>query len=123
MLYLGSSSCTSFTKPGYSKTENGRMSLAMKTSIALVILVCLVDVRVSFLFIVNASCSRNCPVTPVLGVLDSELIELLLFSFLIFSMFIPCFLSKCFNIDEVEPVEYLICYVHIVHTVIVLSVL
>lgn len=88
---------------------------AMKTPNALVILVLLVDVRVTLLFIVNAACSRNCPVTPaqVLGVLDFELIvhvpdwdftsalDLLLFSFLIISMFIPCFFSKCLDIDDV----------------------
>lgn len=47
----------------------------MKTPIALVILVCLVDVRVTLLFMVNAACSRNCPATPVivLAVLDFEL--------------------------------------------------
>lgn len=56
----------------------------------------------------DENCSRNCPVNPVLvlGVLDSELIvhvpdwdltsvlDLLIFSFLIRFMFIPCFLSK-----------------------------
>lgn len=49
---------------------------AMKTPIALDILECLVDVRVTLLFILNAACSCNCPVTPVLvlGVLTSELI-------------------------------------------------
>lgn len=75
----------------------------MKTPIALVILVFL-DVRVTLLFIVNAACSRNCPVTPVqVLVLGSELsvhvpdwdstsaLDLQLFSFLILSMFIRCF--------------------------------
>lgn len=49
---------------------------AMKTPNALVILVCLVDVRVTLLFIANAACSRNCAATPVivLAVLDFELI-------------------------------------------------
>lgn len=50
--------------------------LAMKTPIALVILVCFVDVQVTLLFIVNAACSCYCPATPVivLAVLDFELI-------------------------------------------------
>lgn len=105
-------------------------TFAMKTPNALVILVLLVDVRVTLLFIVNDACSRNCPVTPaqVLGVLDFELIvhvpdwdctsasDLLLFSFLILSMFILCFFSKCVDLDDVETVEYLICDMHIVHT-------
>lgn len=49
--------------------------LVMKTPIALVILVCLVNVRVTLLFMVNAACSRNCPATPVivLAVFDFEL--------------------------------------------------
>lgn len=69
MTYLGSSSCTSFTKPGFSKTENERISLAMKASIALVILASRIDVRVNLLFRANASCSLSCPVL-VLAVLD-----------------------------------------------------
>lgn len=40
--------------------------LAIKTPIALVILVHLVGVRVTLLLIVNATCSCNCPVSPVL---------------------------------------------------------
>lgn len=117
-----------FNKARAFQDEKWSQVLAMKTPIALLIL--LVDVRVTLLFIVNAACSRNCPVTPaqVLGVLHFELIvhvpdwdftsalDLLLFSFLILSMFIPCFFSKCLDIDDVEPVEYLICNMHIVHT-------
>jgi hypothetical protein len=38
------------------------------------------------------------------------------------SLLIPCFLSKCLHINDVEPVTYLVCVQQILHTVIVLSV-